>query len=112
MAGSVGAVNPIGSAPPRVGVGRQLSKGTWIGTSGWTYEDWKGPFYPNEVPKQDWLRWYATQFQTTERDCQIVCVRGFRDGGARFVVCIESEASEAWSARLLGCSKRSSPRAA
>src|SRR5262249_36026949 len=45
-------------------------------------------------------------------DCQIVCVRGFRDGGARFVVSIESEASEAWSARLLGCSKRSSPKAA
>src|SRR5262249_39279150 len=53
-----------------------------------------------------WLRW------RDDRDCQIVCVRGFRDGGARFVVSIESEASEAWSARLLGCSKRSSPKAA
>src|SRR5215470_8554997 len=31
-------------------------------------------------------------------DCQIVCVRGFRDGGLRFVVSIEIEASKAWSA--------------
>jgi uncharacterized protein YecE (DUF72 family) len=38
----------------------------WIGTSGWTYDGWRGPFYPNEVPKKDWLRWYATQFTTTE----------------------------------------------
>lgn len=37
-----------------------------IGTSGWTYEGWRGPFYPEDVPKKDWLRWYATQFTTTE----------------------------------------------
>ena len=88
MAGSVGAVNPIGSAPPRVGVG-QLSKGTWIGASGWTYQDWKGPFYPNEVPKQDWLRWYATQFQTTEingsfyRTPSLAAVRSWRTATPR-----------------------------
>ena len=38
----------------------------WIGTSGWTYDGWRGPFYPNDVPKKDWLRWYATQFSATE----------------------------------------------
>jgi uncharacterized protein YecE (DUF72 family) len=40
--------------------------GIWIGTSGWTYPDWRGPFYPTEVPKKNWLRWYADQFRTTE----------------------------------------------
>jgi uncharacterized protein YecE (DUF72 family) len=40
--------------------------GIWIGTSGWTYDGWRGPFYPVRVPKKDWLAWYSTQFQTTE----------------------------------------------
>jgi hypothetical protein len=38
----------------------------WIGTSAWTYDGWRGPFYPPEVPKKAWLRWYAEQFTTTE----------------------------------------------
>jgi uncharacterized protein YecE (DUF72 family) len=38
----------------------------WIGTSGWTYADWRGPFYPEELAKKRWLSWYGTQFPTTE----------------------------------------------
>ncbi len=38
----------------------------WIGTSGWTYDGWRGPFYPPDVAKRNWLGWYATQFATTE----------------------------------------------
>src|SRR3954465_1131347 len=38
----------------------------WIGTSGWTYDGWRGPFYPKDVPKKRWLNWDATQFPTTE----------------------------------------------
>jgi uncharacterized protein YecE (DUF72 family) len=38
----------------------------WIGTSGWTYDDWRGPFYPPDVAKTKWLCWYAGQFPTTE----------------------------------------------
>ena len=38
----------------------------WIGTSGWTYDGWRGPFYPKDVPKKRWLAWYAGQFATTE----------------------------------------------
>jgi uncharacterized protein YecE (DUF72 family) len=38
----------------------------WVGTSGWTYDGWRGPFYPKEVPKKRWLAWYAQQFATTE----------------------------------------------
>ncbi|HWM46964.1 MAG TPA: DUF72 domain-containing protein [Xanthobacteraceae bacterium] len=37
-----------------------------VGTSGWTYDGWRGPFYPKDVRKKDWLRWYATQFRTAE----------------------------------------------
>jgi uncharacterized protein YecE (DUF72 family) len=38
----------------------------YIGTSGWTYDGWRGPFYPNDIAKKRWLNWYATQFGTTE----------------------------------------------
>jgi uncharacterized protein YecE (DUF72 family) len=37
-----------------------------IGTSGWAYDSWRGPFYPPEVAKKDWLRFYATEFSTAE----------------------------------------------
>lgn len=37
-----------------------------IGTSGWTYDHWKGSFYPAEVAKSRWFDYYATQFATVE----------------------------------------------
>jgi len=38
----------------------------WIGTSGWTYDGWRGSFYPDEEPKKNWLTWYSSQFNSTE----------------------------------------------
>jgi uncharacterized protein YecE (DUF72 family) len=38
----------------------------WIGTSGWTYEGWRGRLYPRKLAKKEWLRFYATQFSTAE----------------------------------------------
>jgi uncharacterized protein YecE (DUF72 family) len=38
----------------------------WIGTSGWTYDGWRGPFYPGELARKRWLQFYSTQFATTE----------------------------------------------
>jgi uncharacterized protein YecE (DUF72 family) len=38
----------------------------YIGTSGWHYEDWKGLFYPHDLPKSKWLDYYAKYFQTVE----------------------------------------------
>ena len=37
-----------------------------IGTSGWSYANWKGAFYPNDLAQRDWLRYYATQFSSVE----------------------------------------------
>jgi uncharacterized protein YecE (DUF72 family) len=42
------------------------SHGLWIGTSGWTYDGWRGPFYPDNLAKRNWLGWYASQFRTAE----------------------------------------------
>jgi uncharacterized protein YecE (DUF72 family) len=41
-------------------------KSVWVGTSGWTYDGWRGPFYPKDVSKKHWLRWYGEQFPSTE----------------------------------------------
>jgi uncharacterized protein YecE (DUF72 family) len=57
----------------------------FIGTSGWTYDGWRGPFYPEDVPKKDWLRWYAGRFPTAEingsfyRTPSLEAVRAWRD---------------------------------
>jgi uncharacterized protein YecE (DUF72 family) len=38
----------------------------YVGTSGWHYDSWRGPFFPDDVPKKDWLRWYAGRLPTAE----------------------------------------------
>jgi uncharacterized protein YecE (DUF72 family) len=37
-----------------------------IGTSGFSYKDWVGPVYPEGLPKQEWLSYYAGHFPTCE----------------------------------------------
>ena len=37
-----------------------------IGTSGWTYADWRGRFYPEGLKQKDFLRHYSRHFSTTE----------------------------------------------
>jgi uncharacterized protein YecE (DUF72 family) len=38
----------------------------FIGTSGWQYRDWRGPFYPAKLPLDHWLESYADRFATVE----------------------------------------------
>jgi uncharacterized protein YecE (DUF72 family) len=37
-----------------------------IGTSGWSYKHWKGVFYPEKLPQNRWLSFYAEHFKTVE----------------------------------------------
>lgn len=37
-----------------------------IGTSGWHYKHWKGPFYPAGIPDDQLLTFYADKFRTVE----------------------------------------------
>jgi uncharacterized protein YecE (DUF72 family) len=39
-----------------------------IGTCGWSYDDWKGVFYPPGTKPADYLQFYAQQFSTVEVD--------------------------------------------
>ena len=69
---------PMGSRAARKG-------SVLIGTSGWTYRDWRGPFYPADVPQRCWLEFYARQFPSTEingsfyRTPSLQAVEGWRD---------------------------------
>jgi uncharacterized protein YecE (DUF72 family) len=37
-----------------------------IGTSGWHYESWRGPFFPKVFPLKRQRQYYSDQFSTTE----------------------------------------------
>ncbi len=37
-----------------------------VGTSGWHYSHWRGPFYPEDLPPAAFLKFYQQKFQTVE----------------------------------------------
>jgi uncharacterized protein YecE (DUF72 family) len=37
-----------------------------VGTSGWSYKEWQGSFYPDDLPADEMLRYYATRLPTVE----------------------------------------------
>lgn len=38
----------------------------WVGTSGYNYPEWKGTFYPQKLPTNKMLPYYAERFSTVE----------------------------------------------
>jgi len=38
----------------------------YLGTSGYSYDDWKHIYYPANVPRGSWLTYYASEFQAVE----------------------------------------------
>jgi uncharacterized protein YecE (DUF72 family) len=45
-----------------------------IGTQGWNYADWLGPFYPRGAQQKDWLGIYARAFDVVEVDSTFYAV--------------------------------------
>jgi uncharacterized protein YecE (DUF72 family) len=56
-----------------------------IGTSGWAYKDWNGPFYPQEVKAAGRLAYISRRFRTLEINASFYrmptdkAVAGWRD---------------------------------
>lgn len=46
----------------------------YIGTSGFSYDDWVGPYYPEGLPKRDWLAYYSREFATLELNASYYAV--------------------------------------
>jgi uncharacterized protein YecE (DUF72 family) len=40
--------------------------GLYCGTSGFSFKEWKGPFYPAKLPADEMLRFYSTRLPTVE----------------------------------------------
>lgn len=38
----------------------------YIGTSGYSYKEWLGKFYPKHLPEKDWLSYFSQHFNTVE----------------------------------------------
>lgn len=38
----------------------------YVGTSGYSYKEWKGPFYPEDLPDKQMLRFYGERFRSVE----------------------------------------------
>ncbi len=38
----------------------------YLGTSGFSYKDWVGNFYPKDLPQREWLSYYSQEFNTLE----------------------------------------------
>ena len=57
----------------------------WLGTQGFAFDDWVGPFYPAGTPKTAYLEHYARHFATVEIDSTFYgspraqVVQGWRD---------------------------------
>ena len=43
-----------------------IDMNTWVGTSGFQYAEWKGNFYPEDLPAAKMLPFYAERLPTTE----------------------------------------------
>src|SRR5688572_24695654 len=57
-----------------------------LGTQGWNYEGWVGPFYPKGTRAADYLSLYARAFRTVEVDSTFYAIpsaKTMRDWGAR-----------------------------
>lgn len=38
----------------------------YVGTSGYSYKEWKGPFYPKDLPDKQMLHYYSEHFRSVE----------------------------------------------
>jgi uncharacterized protein YecE (DUF72 family) len=47
-------------------MGRKKTQAIYIGTSGYSYQHWKGVFYPKDLPASKWLEFYSRHFNIVE----------------------------------------------
>src|SRR4029434_9958056 len=45
---------------------REMPMDLYVGTSGYSYKEWKGTFYPEDMPDKQMLRFYGERFRSVE----------------------------------------------
>ena len=51
-----------------------------VGCSGWSYRDWRGLVYPDNLRTDQWFQYYATMFDTVEIRSLITSLYSFGVG--------------------------------
>ena len=46
-----------------------------VGTSGYSYKEWKGPFYPEKLANNQMLNYYSERFPTVEINATFYAIR-------------------------------------
>ena len=86
-----------------------------MGTSGWSYASWRGPFFPKSVLSKDHLGFYASKITTTElngvfyRTPTLQAVRSWRRQTPEEIVFAWKASRFITHWKQLGSSSRSSP---
>ena len=82
----------------------------WLGTAGWSYKDWIGPFYPPGTASGDMLHSYAQRFRCVEVDSSFYGIPAKRTVEAwrkrvpmGFAFCPKFPKSISHDAFLVGC---------
>src|SRR4026207_2365290 len=47
-------------------IGNRKPAMIYVGTSGYSYKEWKGSFYPEKIAPKDMLAYYASRLQAVE----------------------------------------------
>src|SRR5258708_1537064 len=66
-----------------------------VGTSGYSYKEWKPSFYPKDLPARDFLRFYADRLSTVE-----INTTSYRMPTAKLVTGWASEVPESFTFAL------------
>ena len=87
----------------------------FVGTSGWNYKEWRGDFFPEDLPRKRWLDFYASRFDSVEINYTFyrlpskeTCEAWYRQTPARFRFAVKAsryithirrlrEARKAWN---------------
>jgi uncharacterized protein YecE (DUF72 family) len=56
----------IATTPPSVLPIGLTGMKLYVGTSGYSYKEWKGKFYPDDLPEKEMLRFYSRTFNSVE----------------------------------------------
>ena len=90
--------------------GRTLHERLFLGSAGWSYDDWEGPFYPPGTSSRDRLSFYARQFRSVEIDSTFYgiptkqAVRGWYDRTPEdFMFSAKFPSSITHTAQLIDC---------
>jgi uncharacterized protein YecE (DUF72 family) len=60
------AISRAASESPRVNAKSGTPMNLYVGTSGYSYKEWKGTFYPKALPPKQMLHYYGEHFRTVE----------------------------------------------